>query len=294
MATAIPRSTKRQATVGNTFLLLHLRSELVLVDSHKHQVGGGQKMSGTIIARAKPETMIEWIFKTEGFLEEMNCCRDFVAVTTFWISERSLAAWAREQRGSQPRPAGFHQQRGSQPRPAASSSAAAVSPASQPKPQVSTPSVQPAAPKQGSSSPAVQAASCGSAASPAAAAVSPASQPKPRVSTPAVPPEAPKQGSSAPAAQAASSGSQPMPQASTARIASMQIAGSDEHTHTSFVRGCARCAWEKNGRSWQKVVAFKDPKSGQMVTPIIPKPAHLGGAWAIGCCVCALSFAIGP
>ena len=288
LATAIPQSKTRQATVGNTFVLLHLRSELVLVDSHQHVVGGEPKKAGTTIARAKPETMIQWIFKPDGFLEEMNCHRDFVAVTTFWISERSLAAWARERRGSQP---------GSQPRPKRSSSTPAAQVASRgsaasssaPKPQASTPVVQPAAPKQGSSAPAVQAASRGSAASSAAAAVSPASQPKPQASTPAVQLAAPKQGSSTPAAQAASRGSQP-----EVRIAPMQIAGSDEHTHTSFVPGCARCVWEKNRQSWQKSLAFKDPKSGQMVTPIIVKPVHLGGAWAIGCCVCANYVSTAP
>ena len=63
--------------------------------------------------------------------------------------------------------------------------------------------------------------------------------------------------------------------------------GAVKHTHTSFVKNCAECLWEKHERSWQEAVVFKDPVTGQMVTPIIKKPSHLGGSFAIGCSVCA-------
>ena len=76
------------------------------------------------------------------------------------------------------------------------------------------------------------------------------------------------------------------PSAAAVSVAPMAI-GAVEHTHTRFVRNCPECLWIKHERSWQKAVAFKDSVSGQMVTPIIKKPSHLGGSFAIGCCVCA-------
>lgn len=60
-----------------------------------------------------------------------------------------------------------------------------------------------------------------------------------------------------------------------------------KHDHAKFVADCAQCRWKRSGHAWQEAVSFKDPVSGQAVTPIIEKPEHLGGSWAIGCSVCA-------
>ena len=60
------------------------------------------------------------------------------------------------------------------------------------------------------------------------------------------------------------------------------------HTCTKFSAKCAECQWDKHGKFWQGLdtVAFIDA-SGHKVTPIVSRPEHLGGAWAIGCAVCA-------
>ena len=60
------------------------------------------------------------------------------------------------------------------------------------------------------------------------------------------------------------------------------------HTCTKFSAKCAECQWDKHGKFWQGLdtVAFTDA-SGHQVTPIVTRPEHLGGAFAIGCAVCA-------
>ena len=58
------------------------------------------------------------------------------------------------------------------------------------------------------------------------------------------------------------------------------------HTCTKFSANCAECQWKKNGKKWQDSVSFVDA-TGTRVAPIVEKPEHLGGAWGIGCALCA-------
>ena len=60
-----------------------------------------------------------------------------------------------------------------------------------------------------------------------------------------------------------------------------------KHDHQKSVKNCARCRWEKSGTAWQTEVAFRDPASGTIVSPIIVRPQYMPGPWAIGCVVCA-------
>ena len=61
----------------------------------------------------------------------------------------------------------------------------------------------------------------------------------------------------------------------------------DEHVRLDACAGwtkCSRCAWEKRGREWQHRLDFY---VAPFKCPIVEKPADMGGAWGIGCTLCA-------
>ena len=106
LVTAIPLSEDdaAQSQLGDTFLVLQLATHAVLIDSHRHKHA---EATGTVTVVAKSLTdLVDWLFDT--LLVELSCSQEYVSVTAFkvkakaspCINDMSLAAWARQLKGS--------------------------------------------------------------------------------------------------------------------------------------------------------------------------------------------------
>ena len=96
LLTGIPNGGVRQKQLGNTFLLLKLAEQTVVVDSHRHAAAG--ENSGTVICKsAQSAQAVEWVFGT--LLREMDCSTMFVTATAFALkrldyADLPLSQWA--------------------------------------------------------------------------------------------------------------------------------------------------------------------------------------------------------
>ena len=248
--TGIPNSGSR---VGDTFLLLRLRTRVVVVDSHRHACEGA---AGTVIAESQTiKEMVDWIF--EVLLKELSCSLEYVSVTAFALQRASLsgnmslADFARLSSGK----AGQRD----------SLSATSTSAQSAPRPSA-----------QSAHGRSTQSAPCRSAQSaPSRSAASVGQEGREKSEKPPGAPGRPDK------AVEKGCGSQP------ARIQPLQcLSAASSHTCAKFSHTCAQCQWQKHGEACQKLVSFVDA-SGQNVTPIVERPKYLSGAWAIGCALCA-------
>lgn len=252
--TGIPHGGDRQATVGDTFLLLGLQTRVVVVDTHRHR---GEREAGTVIAESQTmEEIVQWIFKV--LLKEIACSLEYVSVTVFRLkrallsADMTLADFARQvKRPSQeartpssdaPRDGGAARSQGSQPSQKARTSSDA-------------PRDGGAARSQGSGS------GGGGKAE----------------RSPAVGDAARSRGNLADAVGSRGDGG---------AVPCVVLSAATRHTCTKFSAKCAECMWKKHGQKWQDLVSFVDA-SGTKVAPIVEKPKHLGGAWGIGCALCA-------
>ena len=266
------------AALGDTFLVLQLETCAVAVDSHRHSCGSQPATPGTVIAEAsRMADLIDWVF--EVLLVELKCSQEYVSTTTFKVqasplsSNMSLGDWVRQlTKASGPEPAK------SAKSPAAKSPS--VPPAESP-PKAS--GLQPA--KSGAPAPAAKSPPKASGSQPAKSGAPPAKlPPKASGSHPAK--------SSAPPAKPPPASSVARPPVGVVECAPVQ-AVSREHACIKFNVRCARCQWDKHRAEWQQLASFIDPTTGQTMTPIVERPEHLGGEWAIGCSICAKRLASG-
>ena len=319
MITGIPTGGDTQSQLGDTFLLLGLPARVVVVDSHRHM---GQKAAGTLIAEGKTvQEVVAWIFQV--LLKELACSVEYVSVTAFTLkkaalnADMTLADFVRQSgntRTTQQRaaksssvPSRAAGEQGSQSSTARSSDAAppsatsgaARSQAQQQATKSSSVSNQ-AAGEQGSQA---SRARSSDAASSSAAGGAVRSQAQQQAAKPSPVPNG-KEGPQRPkvrSSDAAPLGRKPCgtaPASAASSAARSQGVGGPVrcdvlnleamHTCTKFSARCAQCKWQRQGPAWQNLdtVSFVDA-AGQKVTPIVEKPKHLGGAWGIGCALCA-------
>ena len=87
LVTAVPNSVQKATLVGNTFCIVVLWSEIVVVDSHAHY---SSCPTGAVRAifrgEARRHACTRWIWDdAHGLLQSMRCQRNFVDVTAFHL-----------------------------------------------------------------------------------------------------------------------------------------------------------------------------------------------------------------
>ena len=87
LITAVPNSVQQATWVGNTFLLLVLQSDIVVVDSHAHHRSCPAGAVRAIFrGDARQRACMRWMWDdAHGLLQSINCQRNFVDVTAFHL-----------------------------------------------------------------------------------------------------------------------------------------------------------------------------------------------------------------
>jgi hypothetical protein len=69
-----------QGTTGCTFVVLFCPHAIHVVDSHRHDVGGGTSRGWVWAQSPAWQPLLAWLFDSQGLLEQLHCRTDFVEV----------------------------------------------------------------------------------------------------------------------------------------------------------------------------------------------------------------------